>query len=142
MRKLFALMLALTLGAFTSAFAQDDAWKYEAISVRYGEGPDGIKSTKSNVRWQEWTDCTMSVRIDMDPNSLIIKDASGVVHSIAFSILDSKTDSNPANVLMAGLDICCMDLAAIDWYLYKGQSHYLYLFYDSGYAVEFVMKRL
>ncbi len=141
MKKLAVVML-LMLGAFASVWAQDDdAWNYIATYVRYGKGQNVAKSNKDNVQWGEWKSCSMSVKITLDPNSLVVSDGDKTVHSIAFSVLDIKTDSNPANVLMGGFDVCYMDLAGIDWYLYKGQSHYLYLFYDGGAAIEYMLTR-
>ncbi len=136
-------MLALTLGAFTNAFAQDDdVWRYEAVSIRYGKALDGIKSTRNEVRWEQWQECKLSVSIDLDKKEFLVKKGSDILHHIPFIILDCNTDSNPANVLMSGMDYTSLDLAAIDWFLYKGQQHEVYLFYDSGRAVEFLMKRL
>lgn len=139
MKKFLLLIVLLTLGSFTSSFAQDGVWSYKVTSVRYGTGSDGIASHKSNVRWGEWTGCELSVKIDLDNKNLIVTKGEKAEHSIAFSILDVNTDSNPANVLMAGFDVCRMDIASADWYLYKGQSHHLFLFYEGDVAIEYLM---
>lgn len=143
MKKFLFIAIALTLSAFTSAYAQDDdVWRYEAVYVRYGKGPDGIKSTKDDTKWELWQECKLSVTIDLDKKEFEVKKGSDIIHHIPFAVLNINTDSNPANVLMSGMDYTSLDLAAIDWFLYKGAQHEVYLFYDSGFAIEFLMKRL
>lgn len=133
--------MLLMLGAFASVWAQnDDAWNYTATYVRYGKSHGVAKSNKDNVQWEEWKNCSLNVTITIDPNTLVVTDGDRAIHSVSFTILDINTDSNPAHVLMSGFDVGYFDLAGIDWYLYKGQSHYLYFFYEQV-AIEYMLTR-
>lgn len=144
MKKVFALTILMTLGAIFafSAFADDDAWKYKAVWVRYGTSSEGITATKNKVNWGTLQECNYSVRIDLDDNTLVVENDTNSIHSLPIKILDINTDSNPAHLVMTGFDICYVELAAVDWYLYKGQMHYLYFFYDSGSAIEYTLQRI
>lgn len=145
MKKILALIFLLTLCVTTSSIAhaqESNVWNYKATWVRYGKGSEGIKTMPKDVKWDSINECNLSVSIDLDNNTMVISDDYNAVHSMQFVLLEMNTDSNPAKVLMSGFDICRMDLAAVNWHLYKGQSHYLYLIYDSGYAIEFTMQRL
>lgn len=137
-------MIMLMLGAFTSLSAQDNSiWNYKVNYIRYGKSSgDGIAALKENVRWDEWRYCDISVHIDLDEQRLIVSDGDSTLHVIDFTVLDARTDNNSANLLLGGFDICRMDLASADWYLYKGQNHNLYLFYEGDVAIQLSMKAM